>query len=120
MENLLFIAGQFPLAFGLGYIYKEKLYRQIFEDMENSRVMDIEHIPSVDGIPRNKPVCMRAVIQGPHGPGVLPGTTDSVVSRVIPCYENSDNDDYHFEIEVGDDMVNYNKSGNSDPENSSF
>lgn len=48
--------------------------------------MDLEHIPSVDGIPRNKPVCMRGFVRGPSRDGLFAGSTDAIVSRVIPCY----------------------------------
>jgi hypothetical protein len=105
MEYFFFFAGQVPLALGLTYIFEEREYRKLYEEVESSRVMDLEHIPSVEGIPRNKPVCMRGFVQGPNRDGILPGTKDSIVSRVIPCYPGSKNNDYHFEVKVTDSLL---------------
>lgn len=87
-------------------IQEDKSLRGLFEKVEKSRVLDMEHIPGIQGVPMNKPLCLRAKISGIEAQSALDKDTSAIVSMALPCFDNVENDDYHYEIEIGEAMIN--------------
>lgn len=62
MEGLIFNASNFCLGYGLYCVGKEKRMRELFHEIEKTRVFDFEHIDSADSLPKKKPVFIKGTL----------------------------------------------------------
>lgn len=114
MEIGLLTFSCFTLGTTGWFIKKDNDMRELFEKIEKSRVLDMEHIPGTDGIPMNKPICMRGRIEGEQRSCVIENDKSAIVSMVLPSFDDSEEDYPHYEVEIGRNMV---ESAGSDGKN---
>ena len=91
--------------YGVKTFVDDRRLRRIIEELDKSRNFDIDYLPDLDSVPREKPICLRGMFDGPQEAACLDREEKVALNRIssfskVPTHllEDQEGDNYVVNI----------------------